>query len=463
MEYTVRNTCKKGSNIMPKYFGTDGFRGKAGEGLRAMHAYKIGRFLGWYYGKDGKKARVVIGKDTRLSSYSLEYAVAAGLTASGADAYMLHVIPTPGVSFAVRQGEFDGGVMISASHNHYADNGIKLLDAGGEKTDDQTLLEVEKYLDGEMDEKPYATGDGVGRIVDYAAGRNRYTGYLLSLAAKSFKSLKIGLDCANGAAWMIAPAVFEALGARVSVIGNTPCGTNVNDGCGSTHIERLCALVRENGLDLGFAFDGDADRCLAVDERGEVVNGDHILYIFAKALREQGALAHNTAVATVMSNLGLFRALEAAGIDCEITPVGDRFIWESMVANGYSVGAEQSGHVILSKYATTGDGILTAIMLTEILLEKKCTLSHLASDVRMLPQLTRNLHVASKEKVMHDARVLALVQHLSQNELASGRILLRQSGTEPVVRVMVEADTEQDCATYADMVIKCIKELGLHE
>lgn len=448
---------------MPKYFGTDGFRGKAGEDLRAYHAYKIGRFLGWFYGRGERKARVVIGKDTRLSSYSLEYAVAAGLTASGADAYMLHVIPTPGVSFAVRQGGFDGGVMISASHNHFADNGIKLLDAGGEKADDATLAEVEKYLDGKIADLPYATGEDVGRIVDYAAGRNRYTGYLLSLATKSFKPLKIGLDCANGAAWMIAPAVFEALGARVSVIGNDPCGTNVNDGCGSTHIERLCAFVRDRGLDVGFAFDGDADRCLAVDERGEVVNGDHILYIFAKALREKGALAHNTAVATVMSNLGLFRALEAAGIDCEITPVGDRFIWESMAAHGYSVGAEQSGHVILSKYATTGDGILTAIMLTEAMLDKKCTLSRLSSDVRMLPQLTRNLRVRDKQKVMQNAEILALVQRLSEHELASGRILLRQSGTEPVVRVMVEADTKQDCATYADMVIERIKELGLHE
>ena len=448
---------------MPKYFGTDGFRGKAGEELRAIHAYKIGRFLGWHYAQSDHKARVVIGKDTRLSSYSLEYAVAAGLTASGADAYMLHVIPTPGVSFAVRQGCFDGGVMISASHNHFADNGIKLLDSGGEKADDATLLEVEKYLDGEIPELPYATGEDIGRIVDYAAGRNRYSAYLLSLATKSFKPLKIGLDCANGAASMIAPAVFGALGARISIMGSTPCGTNVNDGCGSTHIERLCAFVRENGLDVGFAFDGDADRCLAVDERGEVVNGDHILYIFAKALREQGALAHNTAVATVMSNLGLFRALEAAGIDCEITPVGDRFIWESMSAHGYSVGAEQSGHVILSKYATTGDGILSAIMLTETMLEKKCTLSQLAQDVKMLPQVTRNLRVADKAKVMQNADVQALVQALSEHELASGRILLRQSGTEPVVRVMVEADTKQDCETYADMVMNRIKELGLHE
>lgn len=448
---------------MPKYFGTDGFRGKAGEALRADHAYMIGRFLGWYYAKDGHKPRVVIGKDTRLSSYSLEYAVAAGLTASGADAYMLHVIPTPGVSFAVRQGGFDGGVMISASHNHFADNGIKLLDAGGEKTDDVTLLNVEKYLDGEIPELPYATEENVGRIVDYAAGRNRYTGYLLSLATKSFKSLKIGLDCANGAAWMIAPAVFEALGAKVSVMGDEPCGTNVNDGCGSTHIERLCDFVHKNGLDVGFAFDGDADRCLAVDERGEVVNGDHILYIFAKWLREQGALAHNTAVATVMSNLGLFRALEAAGIDCEITPVGDRFIWESMASHGYSVGAEQSGHVILSKYATTGDGILTAIMLTEVLLAKKCPLSRLAQDVQMLPQLTRNLRVLDKARVMENEEILGLVKSLSEHELATGRILLRQSGTEPVVRVMVEADTEQDCATFADMVIDRIKELGLHE
>ncbi len=448
---------------MPKYFGTDGFRGKAGETLRADHAYKIGRFLGWYYAQSGHKPRVVIGKDTRLSCYSLEYAVAAGLTASGADAYMLHVIPTPGVSFAVRQGGFDGGVMISASHNPFEDNGIKLLDAGGEKTADRTLTLVEQYLDKQADDLPFACGADIGRIVDYAAGRNRYTGYLLSLATKSYKSLKIGLDCANGAAWMIAPAVFEALGARVSVIGNEPDGTNENAGCGSTHVERLCAHVREHGLDLGFAFDGDADRCLAVDERGEVVNGDHILFILAKALREQGALAHNTAVVTVMSNLGLFRALEAAGIGYEITPVGDRFIWECMAAKGYSIGAEQSGHLILSKYATTGDGILTAIMLTETLLAKKCPLSRLAADVQMLPQVTKNLRVADKKKVMENAEIGAMIKHLSEHELASGRILLRQSGTEPVVRVMVEADTQAECDAHADAVIARIKELGLHE
>lgn len=448
---------------MPKYFGTDGFRGESGTVLNADHAYRIGRFLGWYFHKNESKPRVVIGKDTRLSSYSFEYAVAAGLTASGADAYMLHVIPTPGVSFAVRTGDFDCGVMISASHNPFTDNGIKLLDANGEKMDDATLTEVEKYLDGEIGDLPFATGAKIGRIVDYSAGRNRYTGYLVSLATNSFKSLKIGLDCANGASWMIAPAVFEALGARVSVIGAVPDGTNINNGYGSTHIERLCDHVKRAGLDMGFAFDGDADRCLAVDENGEVVNGDHILYILANALKQQGMLAHNTAVVTVMSNLGLFRALDAADIQYDITPVGDRFLWESMAKNGYRIGAEQSGHVILSKYATTGDGILTAIMLTETVLGKKTSLSKLAASVRMLPQLTQNLRVKDKEKVMKNAEILRLVESLSKDELANGRILLRQSGTEPVVRVMVEADTKQECQCYADMVIQRIKELGLHE
>ena len=448
---------------MLKYFGTDGFRGKSGELLNADHAYKIGRFLGWYYRKDDQKARVVIGKDTRLSSYSFEYAVAAGLTASGADAYMLHVIPTPGVSFAVRQGDFDCGVMISASHNPYFDNGIKLLDANGEKMDDATLAEVEKYLDGLIPALPFATEERIGRIVDYSAGRNRYTAYLISLAANSFKSLKIGLDCACGASWMIAPAVFEALGARVSLIGASPDGININNGYGSTHVQRLCDHVRRSGLDMGFAFDGDADRCIAVDESGEVVNGDHILYILARSLKEQGMLAHNTAVATVMSNLGLFRALEAADIRYDITPVGDRFLWESMAKNGYRIGAEQSGHVILSKYATTGDGILTAIMLTETVLNKKTTLGKLASDVKMLPQVTKNLRVASKAKVMQNPEIGCMIQALSTHELTRGRILLRQSGTEPVVRVMVEAETEQECNRYADAVISRIKELGLHE
>lgn len=448
---------------MPNYFGTDGFRGKAGIDLRADHAYRIGRFLGWYYSQNGKKARVVIGKDTRLSCYTLEYAMAAGLTASGADAYMLHVIPTPGVSFAVRQGGFDGGVMISASHNHFTDNGIKLLDAGGEKADDRMLALVEEYLDRAHDDLPFATDREIGRIVDYAAGRNRYTAYLLSLATKSFKSLRIGLDCANGASWMLAPAVFEALGAKVSVIGQHPDGTNENEGCGSTHIERLCTHVRAKGLDVGFAFDGDADRCIAVDERGEVVNGDHIVYILAKALRKQGALAQDTVTLTVMSNLGLFRALDAAGMRYEITPVGDRYLWECMSQNGYSIGAEQSGHLILSKYATTGDGILTALMLTEVLLEGKCTLSQLVKDVKMLPQVTRNLRVADKKRVMENEQIGALIKRLSENELRHGRILLRQSGTEPVVRVMVEADTQSACEQCADLVISQIKELGLHE
>ncbi len=448
---------------MPKYFGTDGFRGRSGEALNADHAYKIGRFLGWYYRKIEAGARVVIGKDTRLSSYSFEYAVAAGLTASGADAYMLHVIPTPGVSFAVRGGDFDCGVMISASHNPFYDNGIKLVDANGEKMDDATLCEVEKYLDGEISELPFATDDKIGRIVDYSAGRNRYTGYLISLASNSFKSLKIGLDCANGASWMIAPAVFEALGARVSVIGASPDGININNGYGSTHIERLCDHVRRAELDMGFAFDGVADRCIAVDEHGDVVNGDHILYILAKSLKEQGMLAHNTLAVTVMSNLGLFRALDAAGIDYDITPVGDRFLWESMAKNGYRIGAEQSGHVILSKYATTGDGILTAIMLTEAMLSKKTSLSKLASNVKMLPQVTQNLRVKDKSRVMQSPEIAGLIRRLSENELAQGRILLRQSGTEPVVRVMVEADTQAECEAHADRVITRIKELGLHE
>ena len=448
---------------MPKYFGTDGFRGKAGEILNADHAYRIGRFLGWHFCKSDTKPRVVIGKDTRLSSYSFEYAVAAGLTASGADAYMLHVIPTPGVSFAVRQGGFDCGVMISASHNPYTDNGIKLLDANGEKMDDDTLCQVEDYLDGKLPPLPFATGNAIGRIVDFSEGRNRYTGYLISLATNSFKPLKIGLDCANGAAWMIAPAVFQALGAHVSVIGAAPDGINVNQGYGSTHIERLCDHVRRAGLDMGFAFDGDADRCIAVDERGEVVNGDHILYILAKSLKDGGMLAHNTAVATVMSNLGLFRALETAGIACEITPVGDKYLWESMDKNGYRIGAEQSGHVILSKYATTGDGILTAIMLAETVINKKTSLSRLASPVRMLPQVTKNLQVVSKQRVVENAQIREMIRTLSENESRVGRILLRPSGTEPVVRVMVEAESEQDCNRFADAVISKIKELGLHE
>ncbi len=453
---------------MSKYFGTDGFRGEAGTTLNAEHAYKIGRFLGWYYKTEpDKKVRVVIGKDTRLSSYMFEYSIVAGLIASGADAYMLHVTTTPSVSFVASRDEFDCGVMISASHNPYGDNGIKLVNRYGEKMNDATIEKIELYLDGNYaalgleGDIPFAIGDNIGKSVDYSAGRNRYVGYLISLAVNSFKHLKIGLDCANGSAWMIGKNVFEALGATVYAIGDEPNGTNINRDIGSTHIEALKALVKEKGLDMGFAFDGDADRCIAVDENGEEVNGDHILYIFGMDFKRRGILKNNTVVTTIMSNMGLYKALEAAGIDYAQTTVGDKYVYENMVNTGNCVGGEQSGHIILSKYATTGDGVLTAIKLTDACLTAKQTLSQMSAPVKMFPQVLKNIRVEDKAAVREDKEVQAKISEISEALGKSGRILLRESGTEPVIRVMVEAENLPLCEKYVDETIELIKARGL--
>lgn len=454
---------------MGKYFGTDGFRGEAGVTLTSEHAYKIGRFLGWYYAKNGShKVRAVIGKDTRRSSYMFEYAIVAGLTASGADAYMLHVTTTPSVSYAVVGDDFDCGVMISASHNPYYDNGIKLVNRRGEKIDDATIEEIEHYLDGDLDalgisaaDIPFATGANLGQIVDYAAGRNRYIGYLISLSRYSFKQFRVGLDCANGSAWMIAKNVFDALGAKTYTINANPDGLNINLDAGSTHIDVLAKFVKENRLDIGFAFDGDADRCIAIDENGAVVNGDHILYVLAQNLKQNGELANNTVVTTVMSNLGLYRALEAVDICYEQTTVGDRYIYENMQQNGHCIGGEQSGHIILSKYATTGDGILTAIKIMEAVISSKLPLSKLAEPVQMLPQLTKNVRVADKAAVRENKAVQRAVQSVRERLGKTGRILLRESGTEPVVRVMVESPTEELCAACADEVVAVIRSENL--
>ncbi len=453
---------------MSKYFGTDGFRGEAGSTLNAEHAYKIGRFLGWFYKTDeNKKVRVVIGKDTRLSSYMFEYSIVAGLTASGADAYMLHVTTTPSVSYVAAKDEFDCGIMISASHNPYGDNGIKLVNRYGEKMDDNTIEKIEHYLDGNYSalglsgDIPFAIGENIGKSVDYSAGRNRYIGYLISLAVNSFKHLKIGLDCANGSAWMIGKNVFEALGATVFAIGDEPNGTNINRNIGSTNIEQLKKLVKEKGLDMGFAFDGDADRCIAVDENGDEVNGDHILYIFGNNLKKQGALKNNTVVTTIMSNMGLYKALEKAGIDYVQTTVGDKYVYENMVNTGNCVGGEQSGHIILSKYATTGDGVLTAIKLTDACLDAKQTLSNLAAPVKMFPQVLKNIRVGDKAAVKNDPEVKAKIEEISSSLGTSGRILLRESGTEPVIRVMVEAETKEICEKHVDETIELIKSRGL--
>ncbi len=450
---------------MSKYFGTDGFRGEAGVSLTSEHAYRIGRFLGHYYGNGGKKrARILIGKDTRRSSYMLEYAIVAGLTASGADAYMLHVTTTPSVSYVVASEGLDAGIMISASHNPYTDNGIKIVNKRGEKADDRLLSEIEAYLDGEYRTPdgstalPYATGEGIGCIVDYAAGRNRYIGYLISLSLYSFKGFRVGLDCANGSAWMIAKNVFDALGAATHLIHASPDGLNINREAGSTHMEALSRFVRENHLDIGFAFDGDADRCLAVDENGEIVNGDHILYILATQMQKKGELSNNTVVTTVMSNLGLYRALDRAGIAYERTQVGDRYVYECMQRNGNCIGGEQSGHIILSKYATTGDGILTAIKLMEAVISEKCSPSKLKAPMKMYPQVLCNVPVADKRRAVGNTRVQMRLGEIAAELGNEGRVLLRESGTEPVVRVMVEASTQSLCDRYTSELANLIAE-----
>jgi len=457
-----------------KYFGTDGFRGEANLTLTSMQAYRVGRFLGWYYSsplsgcqKSGYRPRIVIGKDTRRSSYMLEYSIVAGITASGADAYMLHVTTTPSVSYVTRQDEFDCGIMITASHNPFYDNGIKVINRYGEKLDDETTPLIEAYIDGDLselgvtgDDLPLATREKIGCIVDYSSGRNRYVGYLISLASHSYKHLKIGLDCANGASWMIAKSVFGALGAQTTVIGADPNGLNVNENCGSTHIENLCKLVREQHLDVGFAFDGDADRCIAVDSNGNIVDGDAMMYILGKRLKARGILNDDTLVATIMSNSGLVNSLSEIGIKCVQTNVGDRFVYECMQENDYGLGGEQSGHIILKKYATTGDGILTAIMITEEICDSKLSLSELASPVKLYPQYTQNVRVKDKEVVLSDSEVLSAKDEVEKLISGKGRVLLRKSGTEPVIRIMVESETEEKCREYADIIAKKIEDKG---
>ena len=453
---------------MGKYFGTDGFRGEANVDLTSEHAYRIGKFIGWYYGaRKGRKARVVIGKDTRRSSYMFEYAIVAGLTATGADAYMLHVTTTPSVAYVTRVDNFDCGVMISASHNPFYDNGIKLINSRGEKMDDQTIADIEAYLDGNLSalgiegDVPSAKREELGEIVDYVSGRNRYVGYLISLAAHSYKNMRVGLDCANGSAWNIAKTVFEALGAKTFVINAEPDGVNINRGAGSTHIDGLRRFVVENHLDVGFAYDGDADRCLAVDENGEVVDGDKIIYIFGCQMKREGRLAGNKVVTTVMSNFGLYKALDEVGVGYEKTAVGDRFVYENMAQNGYCVGGEQSGHIILSKYATTGDGILTSIELMEAMLDSKQTLSRLAAPVAVYPQVLKNVRVSDKAAVRENAHVQQVVQAVGERLGDTGRVLLRESGTEPVIRVMAEAQELRTAEACVNEMIEAIKAEGL--
>ena len=458
---------------MGKYFGTDGFRGEANENLTADHAYKVGRFLGWYYGElkrrngDDTPARIIIGKDTRRSSYMFEYTLVGGLVASGADAYLLHVTTTPSVAYVARVDEFDCGIMISASHNPYFDNGIKLINGNEEKMDEETISLVEAYLDGNLEvfgqkweEIPFAKKEKIGCTVDYVSGRNRYIGYLISLGVYSFRGVKVALDCANGSSWNIAKAVFDALGAKTYVINAQPDGTNINNNAGSTHIGGLQKYVVENGMDVGFAYDGDADRCLCVDEKGNVITGDHILYIYGKYMKERGKLLTNTVVTTVMSNFGLYKAFDELGIDYAKTAVGDKYVYEYMMKNGCRIGGEQSGHIIFSKYASTGDGILTSLKIMEVMMARKKKLSELAEGFTVYPQVLTNVRVTDKKAAQDDADVQAAVQQVANALGDTGRILVRESGTEPVVRVMVEAESEEVCRKYVNSVVDVIKEKG---
>lgn len=458
---------------MSKYFGTDGFRGEAGISLTADHAYKVGRFLGWYYSQlkhrsgSDEPAKIVIGKDTRRSSYMFEYSLVGGLVASGADAYLLHVTTTPSVAYIARMDEFDCGIMISASHNPYYDNGIKLINSHGKKMDEETINLVEDYLDGKLnlfgkpwDELPFASRDHIGCTVDYVSGRNRYVGYLISLGIYSFKGVKVALDCANGSSWNVAKAVFDALGAKTLVINAEPNGTNINNNAGSTHIGGLQKFVVENQCDVGFAYDGDADRCLCVDEKGNVITGDHILYIYGRYMKERGKLVNNTVVTTVMSNFGLYKAFDECGIGYAKTAVGDKYVYEYMTKNGCRIGGEQSGHIIFSKYASTGDGILTSLKMMEVMLARKKKMSELSEGFTVYPQVLKNIRVNNKAEAQNDNDVQSAVKAVAEKLGDSGRILVRESGTEPVIRVMVEAESEENCQKYVDEVIAVIKAKG---
>ncbi len=451
---------------MGKYFGTDGFRGEANENLTAEHAFAVGRFLGWYFNEKKKKegsaekARIVIGKDTRRSGYMFEYALSGGIVSSGADAYLLHVTTTPSVAFVVRSEGFDCGIMISASHNPFYDNGIKLFNGAGEKMDEETIAQIEDYLDGKTDKVPYAKREHIGRTVDYVAGRNRYIGYLISLGIYSFKGWKVGLDCANGSSWNIAKSVFDALGATTFITGAEPDGTNINRGVGSTHIENLQKFVLEKGLDIGFAYDGDADRCLCVDEKGNLVDGDQIIYLYARYMKERGKLLGNTVVTTVMSNFGLYKALDEIGVGYEKTKVGDKYVYERMSEKGFVLGGEQSGHIIFSKYACTGDGILTSLKVMQALIDKKTTLSKIVEPMPVYPQVLKNVRVKDKAAARGDSEVIFSIAQVEKALGDTGRILVRESGTEPVVRVMVEAESKELCESYVQSVVDAIIKNG---
>lgn len=446
---------------MPKYFGTDGFRGEAGVVLTAEHAFKIGRFIGHFYSSsENKKTRIIIGKDTRCSGDMLEAALGAGITSSGADVYLMGITTTPSVSYVTGTENFDCGIMISASHNPYYDNGIKLINGDGEKMQESVIEQVEAYIDGDGKDFEFAKDGEIGRVVQYGVGVETYEKHLISSAGGGYKGMKIAIDCANGSAYKIGKRVFEAMGAKVLVINDRPDGMNINSDCGSTHIGGLCEFVVKNKCDMGFAFDGDADRCLAVDENGKIVDGDHIMYICGRYMKEKGLLENDTIVTTVMSNFGLYKAFDKSGIKYEKTDVGDKYVYENMKSGGHILGGEQSGHIIFMKHAHTGDGILTALNVTDTVKDTGKKLSELASPVVVYPQVLKNVIVTDKDETLADPCIKNQVMRVSESLGDNGRILLRKSGTEPVLRVMVEAASENMCEKYADEVIEKMAECG---
>ncbi|KOO40394.1 phosphoglucosamine mutase [Priestia koreensis] len=447
---------------MGKYFGTDGVRGIANSELTPELAFKVGRYGGYVLTKDADRPKVLIGRDTRVSGHMLEGALVAGLLSTGAEVMRLGVISTPGVSYLTKVMDAQAGVMISASHNPVQDNGIKFFGPDGFKLSDDQELEIEALLDAETDTLPRPVGKDLGQVNDYFEGGQKYLQFLKQTVDEDFSGIHVALDCAHGATSSLAAHLFADLEADISTMGASPNGLNINDGVGSTHPETLAAFLKEKGADVGLAFDGDGDRLIAVDENGEIVDGDQIMFICAKYLSENGRLKHNTIVSTVMSNLGFYKAIEKNKIDSAQTAVGDRYVVEEMKAKGYNLGGEQSGHIIFLDYNTTGDGMLTAIQLVNIMKVTKKSLSELAKEMQKYPQLLINVKVTDKHHVTENEKVKAVIEEVEAEMAGNGRVLVRPSGTEPLVRVMVEAPSDEDCKNYVDRIVEVVKaEMGL--
>lgn len=449
---------------MGKYFGTDGVRGVANSELTPELAFKLGRFGGFVLTKDKDRPKVLIGRDTRVSGHMLEGALVAGLLSIGAEVMRLGVISTPGVSYLTKALGAEAGVMISASHNPVADNGIKFFGPDGFKLSDEQEYEIEELIDMTVDQLPRPVGADLGQVMDYFEGGQKYLQYLKNTVDEDFSGIHIALDCAHGATSSLATHLFADLDADISIMGASPNGININAGVGSTHPEALAAMVKEKGADVGLSFDGDGDRLIAIDEKGNIVDGDQIMFICGKYMKEHGRLKHSTIVSTVMSNLGFYKGLEALGIQSVPTAVGDRYVVEEMKKNGFNLGGEQSGHIIFLDYNTTGDGLLTGLQLVNIMKATKKTLSELAADMKKFPQKLVNVRVTDKHHVTDNEKVKTIIEQVEAEMNGNGRILVRPSGTEPLVRVMAEAPTEELCQDYVNRIVSVVKaEMELKE